>query len=360
MFEAGVAISLPGRHAATLQVSGSVFPPEELGSAVLPPDLRIAANLVVQAARAQGLPVCFVARPEVFTHGVLTERLAARLGGAREHVALCDGTALRLLPGLRNHLFFYRRGAPAAWPQMRRLVEVAPELFLGVASQINGSVSFRAGGSWHRPAATLLAFEATPRITPAALLPVFMNPSHPEGSAAAALAEDAVEDLPPLPAGPIRYVPLTEAMLADPPFARILAERLLAAMIRDDAPLVLQLPTLSEGGGDIADQIAAVVRALGATGVTFPRHAAVAVRWATAPLDAEALRGASILAHPGLDFWRLGLDLWHAAAEIEVVQDSPAGAVFVRLLRDWLGAAGPVRVLHPRRGRDHVTVGSVL
>jgi hypothetical protein len=51
-------------------------------------------------------------------------------------------------------------------------------------------------------------------------------------------------------------------------------------------------------------------------------------------MDVDALHGASILVHPGLDFWRLGLDLWHAAGEIEIVQDSPAGAAFVRLLRD--------------------------
>jgi hypothetical protein len=360
MFEGGVAISLPGRHAATLQVSGSVFPPEELHGAVLPPELRIAANLLVEAAQAQGLPVRFVARPEVFTHGILSERLAARLDGAQEHVALCDGTAFRPLAGMRNHLFFYRRGAPDAWRQMRRLVEVAPELFLGMASQVNGTLAFRVDGAWHRPAPTLLSFAETPRITPAGLLPVFCNASDPEGSAAAALAEDAAEDLPALPEGALRFVSLTEAMLADAPFTRLLAERLLGAMMRSEAPLVLQLPLLSAGSGDIAEQIAAVVRAFGNTGVTFPRHVALAARWATGPLEAEMLRGGSILVHPGLDFWRLGRDIWHAAGEVEIVQDGPAGAAFVRLFRDWLGTELPLRLLHPRRSRDHVTVGSVL
>ncbi|PWS37445.1 hypothetical protein DFH01_11465 [Falsiroseomonas bella] len=360
MFEGGIAISLPGRHAAGLQVSGSVFAPEELGGAVLPPELRLAADLVVEAARSRGLPVRFVARPEVFTHGILAETLAARLEGATDHVALCDGTAFRPLPGLRNHLFFYRRGVPQAWQQMRRLVEVAPELFLGVASQINGTLAFRFEGAWHRPPVTLLAFEETPRITPAAILPVFCNPGDPEGSAAGALAEEAAEDAPPLPPDPLRYVPLTEAMLADADFTRVLAERLLGAMMRDEAPLVLQLPLLAAGSGDIAEQIAAVVRALGRTGVTFPRHAGASVRWATAPLELDLLRGASILVHPGLDFWRLGRDIWHAAGEIEIVQDGPAGASFLRLFGEWIGAEVPRRLLHPRRSREHVTVGSVL
>ncbi|WP_137180135.1 hypothetical protein [Roseomonas sp. AR75] len=343
-----------------LQVSGSVFPPEELSGAVLPPDLRVAANLVVDAAKAMGLPVRFVARPEVFTHGVLSERLAARLDGVRDHVALCDGTAFRPLPGLRNHLFFYRRGAADACRQMRRLVEVAPELFLGMQSQVNGTLAFRVDGAWHRPPATLLAFAETPRITPASLLPVFLHPSDPEGSAAASVSEEAEEDMPALPEGRLRYVPLTEAILADPHLARLLAERLLGAMMRDEAPLVLQLPLLSAGSGDIAEQIAAVIRGLGSTGVTFPRHVGTSARWATGPLDVAMLRDATILVHPGLDFWRLGRDIWRAAGEIEMVQDGPAGAAFVRLFRDWLGAEVPMRLLHPRRMRDHVTVGSVL
>jgi hypothetical protein len=360
MFEGGVAISLPGRHAATLQVSGSVFQPAELRGAVLPPELRFAADLVVDAAQARGLPVRFVARPEVFTHGVLTERLAARLDGARDHVALCDGSAFRPLIGMRNHLFFYRRNAPDAWRQMRRLVEVAPELFLGIASQVNSTLAFRLAGSWHRPPTTLLSLATTQRITPAALLPVFCHSADPDGSAAAALAEDGADEPESLPAGTLRYVPLTEAMLADAAFARVLAERLLGAMLHQEAPLVLQLPLLAAGSGEIAEQIAAVVRALGDTGVTFPRHAAIAARWATGPLELDMLRGAQIVVHPGLDFWRFGHDVWHAAGEIELVQDGPGGAAFARLFRDWLAADRPVRLLHPRHIRDRVIVSTVL
>jgi hypothetical protein len=360
MFEGGIAVSLPGRHAAALQVSGSVFDAEELRGAVLPPDLRIAVNLMVDSARDAALPLRFVARPEVFTHGALAARLLARLEGARDHVALCDGTAFRPLPGLRNHLFFYRRGAPDAWAEMRRLAEVAPELFTGVASQVNGTLALRVDGAWHRPPLTRLGFGVTPRITPAVLLPVFCHGADPEGSAAAAVADDAAEDALPLPDGRLRYVPLTETMLTDAAFVRLLAERLLSAMIRDEPPLVLQLPLLSEGGGDIADQIAAVVRALAGSGVIFPRHAAASARWATGPLDAAMLGGASVLVHPGLDFWRFGRDAWAAAGELEVVQDGPAGAAFVRLLRDWLGTETPLRLAHPRRLRDQVTVGTVL
>lgn len=359
MFEEGIAVSLPGAQAATLRVSGSVFGHEELHEAILPPELRTAVALVTEHADALGVPVRFVTRPEIFTHGALAESLAQRIAGARDHLALCDGTAFRPIAGLRNHLFFYRRGAPDACADLRRLVEVAPEMFQDLASQVNGTLAFRARGVWYRPPTRMLSFRATPRAVPAALLPVFCRVSDPLGSAEAAIADAAVEEMPPLPPGPLRYVPLTEAALADAPFARVLAQRLLSAMLRDEPPLILELP-LTAAGGDVADGIAAVIRALARTGVVFPRHVAASARWATGPLDAPMLNGASVLVHPGLDFWRIGRDVWDSVGEAEIVQDSPAGARFTRLFRTWLGAEIPTRLLRPRQERDQVSVGAVL
>jgi hypothetical protein len=359
MFDRGIAVSLPGSHAAALRVSGSVFGYEELRDTVLPPELRIATMLVVEAAARQRVPVRFVARPEVFTHGVLVERLAERLGGAADHVALCDGHAFRPIAGLRNHLFFYRRGSPDACAALRRLVQVAPEMFCALASQVNGTLAFRVGGTWHRPPATPMAFDETPRTAAPMLLPLLCHAYDPGRSADAALSDEVGDALPPLAEDAVvRFVPLTESVLADSAFMRVLAERLLRAFIRDEPPLLLQLPLT--GAGDIGEQIVAVVRALAATGLVFPRHAAVSARWATGPLKAERMRGATILVHPGLDFWRIGRDVWSAAGEVEIVRPGPAASGFVRLFRDWLGGGATARVLAPREARDAVTVGTVL
>lgn len=363
MFENGIVVSLPGRQAATLRLSGSVFGAEELRDAVLPPELRVAIALVTEAASSRGLPLRFIARPEIFTHGVLTDHLTTRLGSTRDHIALSDGNAFRPLPGLRNHLFFYRRAVPEACREMRRLVEVAPELFETMASQVNSALAFRARGRWHRPRATMLDLAETPRTGPTELLPMLLNLSDPTGSASAALSENldatAAESTAPS-AGELRYVPLTESMLEDPAFMRLLADRLRSAMMRTEPLLVLQLPLVSIANGDIADQIAAVVRALEPTGIIFPRHAAISARWATGPLDAVQAEGAHILVHPGLDFWRFGRDLWRNAAEVELVQNGPAGAGFTRLFRAWLGEHPPLRLLSLRRAHDRVIVGSVL
>jgi hypothetical protein len=359
MFDSGIAVSLPGSHAAALRVSGSVFGYDELRDTVLPPELRVATMLVLEAAAQRRVPVRFVARPEVFTHGVLTERLAARLGGAADHIALCDGQAFRPLAGLRNHLFFYRRGSPDACAALRRLVQVAPEMFGALASQVNGTLAFRVGGIWHRPPASLMAFAETPRTAAPMLLPLFCHAYDPVRSADAALSNDAGEAALPLAEdAALRFVPLTESVLADSAFMRVLAERLLRAFIRNEPALLLQLPLT--GAGDIGEQIVAVVRAFAATGLVFPRHAALSARWATGPLEAERMRGATILVHPGLDFWRIGRDVWGAAGDVEIVRTGPAASGFVRLFRDWLGPGPAARVLSPREARDAVTVGTVL
>jgi hypothetical protein len=359
MFEAGIAVSLPGSHAASLRVSGSVFGYEELRDAVLPPELRVATMLVMEEAARLRVAVRFVARPEIFTHGALAARLAERLGGAADHIALCDGRAFRPLAGLRNHLFFYRRGSPEACAALRRLVQVAPEMFCALASQVNGALAFRVAGVWHRPPATPLAFAETPQTAAPMLLPLFCLAGDPMRSADAALSDEAAEEMPPLPEGAaLRFVPLTESVLADAAFMRMLGERLLAAFLREEPPLLLQLPPI--GSGDIADQIAAAVRALAATGLAFPRHAAASARWATGPLEPERMRGAQLLVHPGLDFWRIGRDVWRGAAGVEVVRDGPAGAAFAAMFAAWLDGAAPVRLLSPRRAREGVTVGAVL
>jgi hypothetical protein len=64
--------------------------------------------------------------------------------------------------------------------------------------------------------------------------------------------------------------------------------------------------------------------------------------------------------HPGLDFWRIGRDVWRVAGGVEVVRDGPAGAAFVALFSRWLDGAAPVRSFSPRAARDVVTVGAVL
>lgn len=373
--ERGLLVSLPGEEILRVPVTRSVFGPQELNSLVLSPELRTATNLVVAAMSAAGRPLRVIARPEIFTHGVLTERLAAELGGIGDHLALSDGRSCRLLPGLRNHLFFYRRTVPEAVEALRALVARAPETFCLLESQVNGTLSFRMDGAWRRPATSLLRFAETPRLQSPRRLPFVMHPGNAERAAELSLlAEQAVPDgagsgeaeasdgagRPSPSAAPLLHVPLSPAVLADSAFLRWLAERMLASTLRAGQRIVLELPPSSGDDEEVSVQIAAAIRALAATGVSFPRTPSRHVGWCTAAPAPEDLQGARVLLHPGVDFWRYGEEVWRVLDEVLVVQESPAGASFTALMRRWLDGLAPVRAMRPEMAPHRVKVGTIV
>ncbi|MCX8134119.1 MAG: hypothetical protein N3D18_09170 [Roseococcus sp.] len=373
--ERGLLVSLPGAEILRAPLARSVFGPQELNSLVLSPELRTATNLVMAAMSAAGRPLRFIARPEMFTHGVLTERLSAELGGIADHLALSDGRSCRLLPGMRNHLFFYRRTVPEAVEALRALVARAPETFSLLHSQVNGTLSFRMDGTWWRPTTSLLRFTETPRLQEARRLPFVMHPGSAERAAELSLlAEKAMPDgtdigqvetsegdLRSSPRGvPLLHVPLSAAVLADSTFLRWLAERMLASTLRGDQKIVLELPPSSGDDAEVSRHIAAAVRSLAVTGVSFPRTPSRHVAWCTAVPAAQDLQGARVLLHPGVDFWRYGEEMWRVLDEVLVAQQSPAGARFTALIRQWLDGLAPVRALRPEMAPHRVKVGTVV
>lgn len=319
--EFGVSLlaSLPGSVIEGLRLPGSLFGREALRDAVLPAELRAAIALVAQAAEARSVPLQFVARPEIFTHGRSRAWLDDRIGGARDHVVITDGRTLRTLPGLRNHLFFYPRGVPSREAALRRLVGIAPELFGGLASQINGGLAFRCGGAWHRPPPMHLRLPATP---PMGLVERFPF----NGGTAAPPAERPAEE-------PVRYVPLSGTALADAAFLRELAREIRGALFGGPGRLMLELPRL-DGVADTAGRLAVAARALSEAGAAFPPGASWAVEMVTAP--PPGLRMSAVLLHPGTAFWAYGLDFYAAAERVEVPGGSLAAARFRRLLQAWL------------------------
>ncbi len=362
----GLVVSLPGSAMLRLQTPGTLFSVHDLDALVLPPDLRVATRLVAEAATAAGRPLRFIARPEMYTHGALSEGLHAQLGGIADHLALSDGHSCRLLPGLRNHLFFYRRTRPEAVDALRALVARSPEIFCQLETQVNGALGFRKDGRWWRPRLSVARFSVTPRFHQARALPFFMHPSNPERAARLSLQAAETEgaagepDGSPFPSASWLHVPLSAAVLADAPFMRWLAERLLAAILRDEQQILLELPPSSGDDEEVCGLIVAALRALAATGVTFPRVMTRLMGWSTAAPPAEAMAGARLLLHPGVDFWRIGEDIWRALAEVQVVQEGPAGAPFTAMLRSWLGDLAPLRPLRPQPPPHHVKVASVV
>lgn len=318
-FGSSLLASIPGSMIDGLRLPGSLFGREALRDLAMPIELRAAIALVAQAADARSIPLQFVARPEIFTHGRSRAWLDDRIGSARDHVIITDGRTLRTLPGLRNHLLFYPRGVPAQEAALHRLIGIAPELFSGLASQINSGLAFRCGGAWHRPPPMHLRLQATP-------------------------AADRVERFPfggrtgpteaPPPEKPLRYVPLSGTALADTGFVRQLAGEVQRALFGGPGRLMLELPR-AEGVSDAAGRMALAMRALSEAGLTFPRGPSWAVQLVTAP--PPGLRMEAVVLHPGTPFWRYGLDFYGAAERVEVPGGTAPAARFRNLLRAWLG-----------------------
>jgi hypothetical protein len=349
-------VSVPAVHLAHLDLPGSVFSWRYLRDAVLPADLRLALMLVIQAAEAQRTEIRFVARPEIFTHGPAREWLDAATGGAADHLALTDGNTLRLLPGLRNHMFFFPRGITSREAALRRLVRLVPDAFAGLASQVNGALSFRMGARWVRPALMPLGFAVTPRFEPPQYTPFVWLPGN-HGYAGVLSAREAAADLPL--AQPPHYVPLTLVALSDHPFVVELAKMARAAVL-DPAkgPLLIGLPVLDRDDGEVKDQVEAVLEAFSRTGIALPRRSSWSVRFVAGMPPPAALAGARMTLHAGVPFWHFGRDALDGLAALELAGSGSLSGPR-SLLSTWLGREVPARHIRPQLGLMPVTTGQV-
>jgi hypothetical protein len=358
MLGGALAVSFPASQVEQLTLPGSVFAWGDIADASLAPELRVALRLVMHAAEARGATVRFIARPEIFTHGVSRAWLDAKLDGTTHHLALTDGQALRLLPGLANHMFFYARGITAAEEALRRLVGRAPELFEQLESQVNGALSFRIGQRDVQPEQQWLRFDRTPAIELPRLAPLILRSGDPgrSGELAAAAALPSAEA--PAAEAPLHYIPLSEAALADEAFLAEIAQLAQRAPMHTPAELpVLGLPPCATPDAPLADRLAGVFRSLAASGLVFSRTPSWNLRFATEPPAAAAMAGGRITLHPSTAFWRFGQDIFAAAKVVDVAGGASAEP-FRALLGKWLGFDPVLRRSAAEAARLSVTLGA--
>jgi len=249
-----IVISVPARELAKVPIPGSVFDVAVLHEASsVSPDLRLAVELISTAFLGEGRkePLRCVARPEIFTHGPALHWLRRSLGPVTEHISLSDGTSIKLIPQLRNHLFTYGLQSHQRHVDFKKLLRRAPELLAQCQSQVN---------SFHRfSSAQGLASEPTPTLVlrplPAAATAVwsygfYLNPHSLEDSAERMLNWGELEEPPITDFEKITYIPLTESAAKDANFQRMVAELVASTYFDRGKCLVLRLPTL---GCDVTD-----------------------------------------------------------------------------------------------------------
>lgn len=342
VFEQGLAVSLPGAALLPLKLPGSVFGPEVISDAVLDADLRLAINLLMEALPKEA-PVRFIARPEIFTHGVARTWLDERLGGIQDHVALCDGSSFRPIAGLRNHLFFYMRSSTEHVAEARRLFVRAPELIYSMSSQINSGLRFTAGGRVLEPPLLPLRAARTQWLEPTLGLPLVCWPGR-RAQASRIMIEELEEGRgePPDPDRHWFYIPLSAAALDDREFMKDLAHRVLAASFGQTEGVLLGLPGigLADDGGaadSLTARIGAVLAGLERSGMAFPIVETNDVQILTGLPTPEAVKHGTLIIHPGLDFWRLSDDLMDAFDTIVTFEPSLENGRFRALFSAWLG-----------------------
>jgi hypothetical protein len=255
---AGLAVSLPAQELQGFTPSGSVFEAAELAAAPLSPDLRAALEVIRQALPKQQRLV-FIARPEIFTHGVSLEWLQSRLQGITDHLALSDGSALRLIPQMRNHLFLYGLGRSAHAAAFARLAGYVPELFASFDSQLNTAIRLKVCGQWRMPTPVLLQAITAPNASAANRY--FPHVKHRDlATGVKRMLKSQLKTLD-LRARAL-YVPLTEAIASDAAITKKIALAVNAASY-GASQIVMRLPRLAHGAS-LEARLMAALAVLGA------------------------------------------------------------------------------------------------
>ena len=321
LFDKGLVVSLPAREFADAPLQGALWEAETVLSQNLPGGLRAAVQLLRDHVEAEGGRLVFILRPEIFTHGEPLAWLNARLGEIEDHLSLSDGVVVHLLPGRRNHLFFYRGGQAEAVAALKRLAVRAPELAPQLVSQINSCLSFGEGKAKYTPRPVLLQAASQVFAGMASFREFYFNDCGIEDSVA---RNELAGDLPTdalVSYDEITYIPVTDLAAADPGFNLYVAQRIRAALRTPERLLLLGAPLAVGKEDTVPRMLTRLLRGLQAYGGVLPRAVLRNVVIATALLGADELPKAKLdlVVPEGFEFWRLPRDYYSRFGRISVV-----------------------------------------
>jgi hypothetical protein len=304
--EGPLAISAPALELKSARLPGSIFAATDIASAPISAQLRFALDLVTSVCRDAGSEPIFVARPEIFTHGPSLAWLKDRLGGARNHLSLSDGTTIRTIPGLLNHVFFYGLSRASDAKALQRLERRAPELFASLNSQINTAFSFGAEGAAAQPTPIAIGVGDDAALSEAPqLFRIAFNVESTDDSLLRTLRVGPVDT--PQGLNEIEYVPLTETGLADADFVNVIGKRLARVYFDRTRGLILALPN-GAPTATMETRMCAVFDALAEAKASVPLAPAPTAFFATSDLAADGIAAfaatADLLVDAAFEFWR--------------------------------------------------------
>jgi hypothetical protein len=245
-----------------------------------------------------------------------------QIEGVTDHLCLSDGTALKLIPGLRNHVFTYGLQSHRRFLDFKKLTRRAPELLGQFQSQIN---------SFHRVLINGLAFEPVPSMLnrrelsvsePVWFHELYLNPHSLEDSAELMLGWGRLD--PPSLAGftEIHYVPLTDCAVHDGQFQQHVADRIAKTYFEPSDCLLMRLPS---GETDLTARMRSALAGILGAGQPIPQTRATNIFFVSGDIgDDVLLQLAPRLhwwMHHSFDHWRHASSVYPASDDITVFLD---------------------------------------
>jgi hypothetical protein len=315
-----LVISIPPRELAGSPIPGSVFDLADLSERALSADLRLAIDVIVANRPTLAAPVLCVARPEIFTHGVTLDWLKDKLGSAREHICLSDGTSVKLIPYLENHVLTYGLHSHRRHIELRKLAQRAPEIFLQFRTQIN---SFRQLASKKHvvdPPTRLMLTKKPLRSKAPWFYGFYLNRHSLEDSAERMLGWGALAP-PDLDSFEnITYIPLTDCASRDPSFQKILARLIAGTYFDSKTCLLIRLPVAEELAAETTVRMITALDGIRAGGLRFPQVQSRTIFLLNGDLPEEVLSPIgsrlSLIVHETFEFWRYTHSLYKSAARV--------------------------------------------
>jgi hypothetical protein len=304
MFKSSKAvISVPANELRHAELPGSVFDADLLHQMPISEGLRRAYQLISMYCKT---PLCIV-RPEIFAHGKTRSWLDSKLGEARHHICVSDGTSVKVIDGLDNHVFFYGLGRRKNAESLQNLLAWAPEVFGQLQSQINTFHATELSGRLVQPPTTLSMPKAHLSSDAAELYPFLLYPQWLEESARLIVENSATVNSNLDDFSELIYIPFSETSTHDATFTRMVAQVVARAYFRPEQCVVLRLPMPSDSIPDLAQQIMVTLKAISASNIVVPRVSARNVFLVGSELPEAVFHRherVSLLIDDTFEFWR--------------------------------------------------------
>jgi hypothetical protein len=266
-----------------------------------------------------------------------------RLGGATDHFCLSDGTSLKLIPRVRNHLFTYGLHSNQGNIEFNKLMRRAPELLDQFDSQINTFHRVAVNGLAHEPKPVLMSSSVPRPALTAWFHGFYLNPHSLEDSAERMLEWGEPEAPSFAHFAKVTYVPLTECAAKDLKFQRMVAQMIASTYFSTSACLLIRLPS---GNAQVTERMQCAIEGIRAATLNLPRSRSTNVFLMTGDLPEESLTemgtGVTFVLHQTFDYWRYTQNAYRNAEKVVVFLDQqwkqPSEAAKT-LLKDAFGQA---------------------